>query len=77
MFCLDQPGPVHFPGRNSLRHRLLDTKQEPVAPRLTDMNAPMRQITFSVIRIGAMVVLAMGLILGLLPAILEMEATGL
>ena len=38
------------------------------------MNAPMRQITFSVARIGSMVALAMMLILGLLPAILSVEA---
>jgi hypothetical protein len=41
------------------------------------MHAPMRQITFAVVRIGAMVALAMLLILGLLPAILEMQVTGL
>ena len=34
----------------------------------------MRQITFAVVRIGAMVALAMLLILGLLPAILSVEA---
>jgi hypothetical protein len=38
------------------------------------MNAPMRQIAFSAIRVGAMVALAMGLILGLLPAVLAVQA---
>lgn len=45
-----------------------------MARRLMDMHAPMRQITFAVVRIGAMVALAMLLILGLLPAILSVEA---
>ena len=34
----------------------------------------MRQITLSVVRVGAMVALAMLLILGLLPAILSVQA---
>jgi hypothetical protein len=34
------------------------------------MHAPMRQIASSVLRVGAMVTLAMLLILGLLPAVL-------
>jgi hypothetical protein len=38
------------------------------------MHAPLRQIAFSIIRIGAMVALAMLLILGLLPAVLAVEA---
>lgn len=38
------------------------------------MHAPTRQIAFSAIRIGAMVVLAMLLILGLLPAVLAVQA---
>ena len=42
--------------------------------RLNGMHAPMRQIAVSTIRIGAMVALAMLLILGLLPAILAVEA---
>ena len=42
--------------------------------RLTDMHAPMRQIAFSAIRVGAMVALAMLLILGLLPAVLAVQA---
>lgn len=42
--------------------------------RLNDMHAPMRQIAFSAIRTGAMVALAMLLILGLLPAILAIQA---
>jgi len=49
-------------------------KQEPPSRRLTGMHAPMRQLAFSVIRIGAMVALAMLLILGLLPAILAVQA---
>ena len=38
------------------------------------MHAPMRQIAFSAVRVGAMVALAMGLILGLLPAVLAVQA---
>jgi len=38
------------------------------------MYAPMRQIAFSAIRTGAMVALAMLLILGLLPAVLAVQA---
>jgi hypothetical protein len=49
-------------------------KQEHPRQRLTGMHAPMRQIAFSAIRIGAMVALAMLLILGLLPAILAVQA---
>ena len=39
------------------------------------MHAPMRQIAFSAIRVGAMVALAMGLSLGLLPAVLAVQAS--
>ena len=49
-------------------------KHKPPHRRLTDMHAPMRQIAFSVIRIGAMVALAMLLILGILPAVLAVQA---
>ena len=49
-------------------------KQERVPRRLTDMHAPMRQIASSAVRIGAMVALAMLLILGLLPAVLAVQA---
>jgi hypothetical protein len=38
------------------------------------MHAPLRQIAFTAVRIGAMVALAMLLILGLLPAVLAVEA---
>lgn len=38
------------------------------------MPAPTRQIAFSVLRIGIMVALAMLLILGILPAVLAVEA---
>ena len=38
------------------------------------MHAPTRQIALSVVRVGAMVGLAMLLILGLLPAILSVQA---
>ncbi len=38
------------------------------------MHAEMRQIALSVIRIGALVALAMLLILGLLPAVLAVQA---
>jgi hypothetical protein len=42
--------------------------------RLTGMHAPMRQIAFSAIRVSALVALAMLLILGLLPAVLAVQA---
>ena len=38
------------------------------------MHAPLRQIAFSAVRVGAMIALAMGLILGLLPAVLAVQA---
>jgi hypothetical protein len=41
------------------------------------MHAPMRQLALSVVRIGAMVAFAMLLILGLLPAILSVEAAAI
>jgi len=50
------------------------TKQDDRGRRLTDMHAPVRQVAFSAIRVGAMVALAMLLILGLLPAILAVQA---
>jgi hypothetical protein len=51
-------------------------KQERASRRLTGMHAPMRQIAFSAIRTGAMVALAMLLILGLFPATLAVQAAG-
>jgi hypothetical protein len=42
--------------------------------RLMAMHAPTRQVAFSVLRIGLLVGLAMLLILGLLPAVLGVEA---
>jgi hypothetical protein len=41
------------------------------------MDAPMRQVAVSVIRIGLMVGLAMLLILGLLPAVLAVQAASM
>ena len=38
------------------------------------MHAPMRQLAFSVVRVGFMVAMAMLLILGLLPAVLAVQA---
>jgi hypothetical protein len=38
------------------------------------MHAPLRQIAFSLVRTGAMIALAMLLILGLLPAVLAVQA---
>jgi hypothetical protein len=40
------------------------------------MHAPMRHIAFSAIRTGAMVALALLLILGLFPAVLAVQAAG-
>ena len=42
--------------------------------RLTGMHAPMRQVAFSTARIVALIGLAMLLILGLLPAVLAVQA---
>ena len=42
--------------------------------RMKGMHAPMRQLAFSVVRIGVAVAVAMLLILGLLPAILAVQA---
>ena len=55
---------------------LRSTKHSETLRRLTGMHAPMRQIAFSAIRTGALVALAMLLILGLLPAILAVQAAG-
>lgn len=49
-------------------------KQGQGCRRLTGMHAPMRQIAFSTARILALVALAMLLILGLLPAVLAVQA---
>ena len=49
--------------------------KHPVTPwRLTGMHAGMRHIALSALRTGVMVALAMLLILGLLPAVLAVEA---
>lgn len=42
--------------------------------RLTGMHAPTRHVAVSAVRTGLMVVLAMLLILGLLPAVLAVQA---
>lgn len=49
-------------------------KQGWAGPRLTDMHAPTRQIAFAVVRTAATIALAMLLILGLLPAVLAVQA---
>ena len=49
-------------------------KQDPPSRRLTGMQAPLRQIVVPILRMGAMVGLAMLLIMGLFPAILEAQA---
>jgi hypothetical protein len=49
-------------------------KQDPPSRRLTGMHAPLRQIVVPFLRIGAMVGLAMLLIMGLFPAILAAQA---
>ena len=49
-------------------------KQGRASRRLNDMHAPMRQIAFIAVRTGALIALAMLLILGLLPAILSVQA---
>ena len=49
-------------------------KQDARGRRLTDMHAPVSQVAFSAIRVGAMVALDMLLILGLLPAVLAVQA---
>jgi hypothetical protein len=51
-------------------------KQERASRRLTGMHAPKLQIAYSAVRTGAMVALAMLLILGLFPAILAVQAAG-
>ena len=56
------------------RFRYAGTKQRVAHRRLNGMQAPTRQIAFSVLRIGIMVALAMLLILGILPAVLAVEA---
>ncbi len=51
-------------------------KQDPRSGRLRVVHAPFRPILVSVIRTGALVGLAVLLILGLLPAVLTAEAAG-
>ena len=54
------------------------TTKQPTHPRrLNGMDAPTRQLAFAVIRIGLMVGLAMLLILGLLPAVLAVQAASM
>jgi hypothetical protein len=67
-------GQGHTRDEIPIGNRSIGTKQGWAGRRLTDMHAPMRQIAFSAIRIGAMVALAMLLILGLLPAVLAVQA---
>ena len=62
------------PDEIPIRIDIESTQQERVGRRLKGMYAPMRQIAFSAIRTGAMVALAMLLILGLLPAVLAVQA---
>jgi hypothetical protein len=50
------------------------TKQEHLGRRLTGMHAPFCQVFVPVLRAGALIGLAMLLILGLFPAILAAEA---
>ncbi len=50
------------------------TKQDRPCRRLTTMHEPIRQIAFAAVRTGAMVAIAMFLILGILPAILAVQA---
>jgi hypothetical protein len=52
----------------------LSTKQDPSGWRLTGMHAPLRQVLVPVLRAGALIGLAMLLILGLFPAILAAQA---
>jgi hypothetical protein len=66
------PGLTH--DQIPIEDRSISTKQDRAGRRLTDMHAPMRQIAFSAIRIGALIALAMVLILGLLPAVLAVQA---
>ncbi len=49
-------------------------KQDRPRWRLTTMHEPMRQIAFAAVRTGAMVAIALFLILGILPAILAVQA---
>ena len=49
-------------------------KQPHPSRRLNGMHAPMRQVAFSAIRTGLLVAIAMLLILGLLPAVLAVQA---
>ena len=50
------------------------TKQELPGRRLTGMHAPFRQVFVPVLRAGALIGLAMLLILGLFPLVLAAEA---
>jgi hypothetical protein len=52
-------------------------KQNRPDRRLTGMHAPMRQFAFSAMRVGILVAVAMLLILGLLPAVLAVQAAGI
>ena len=73
-FSLDHPGPGPTPDQIPIRESTESTKQDEPGRRLTDMHAPMRQIAYSALRLGVMVALAMLLILGLLPAVLAVQA---
>ena len=73
-FSLDHPGPGLTPDHIPIPELTKTTKQDEPSRRLTDMHAPIRQIAYSALRLGAMVALAMLLILGLLPAVLAVQA---
>jgi hypothetical protein len=74
MFYGGTVGQGHARDEIPIGNRSLATKHAWASRRLTDMHAPTRQIAFSAVRIGAMVALAMLLILGLLPAVLAVQA---
>jgi hypothetical protein len=73
-FSLDYSGPGLTPDQIPIPETTKTTKQDEPGRRLTDMHAPMRQIAYSALRLGVMVALAMLLILGLLPAVLAVQA---
>ena len=62
------------PDKIPIQMRAVATKQRGPRQRLTGMHAPMRQLALSAVRIGFMVAMAMLLILGLLPAVLAVQA---
>jgi len=73
--------PASTPDEIPIGFRIPRVKQHPATRRLTGMHAPMhaptRQVAISAVRTALLVAVAMLLILGLLPAVLAVQAASM